>query len=76
MKQTKIPNEWRNKYAYNCLTDEQYKLLQDTHDVDDEFPVNCDECGTYTLHSDHRCDCGNRRCYFQFHNGLFDVEVD
>lgn len=74
-----IPDAWHKESAYNCLTPEQFKELQATHQQDDEFVCECDDCGSYTLQKYHRCDCGNRRCHLSYHkhNGesFFAVEV-
>lgn len=80
--ENKIPDEWHKEYAYNCLTAEQFKILQETHQIGDEFGVECDDCGNWTLDKHHRCDCGNRRCYLQIHENnkfygtYFDCAVD
>ena len=61
----KIPNEWHIGSAYNCLSKEEFALLQDTHEVGDELALSdqdC-ECETYSIDKYHRCLCGNRRCY-------------
>jgi hypothetical protein len=77
----RIPNEWRTNSAYNCLTDEEFKLFQDTHEVDENMYIDDNECEceTYTIGSHHRCSCGNRRCYittFQWEGKThFTVEV-
>lgn len=68
-----IPDHWHKEYAYNCLTNEQFKELQDKVQPGDTFQAECDECGQYTTNKHHRCDCGNRRCYFQ--HGVYEGET-
>jgi len=63
---TRIPDEWRTGGAYNCLSDDEFKLLQERHDQDSEFYADCEECETYQIDAYHRCLCGNRRCYLQY----------
>ena len=77
----KIPNEWHKEPAFNCVSDEHFRLLQDTHLIGDTFAVDdhdC-ECETFTLNGYHRCNCGNRRCCLQYQeyneSGFFFVEV-
>ena len=76
---TRIPDEWRMGNVYNCLSDSEFKLLQEQYEVGDEFCVDdhdC-ECETYVIDSYHRCSCGNRRCYIAYDetHDFFYVEV-
>lgn len=50
--------------SFNCLTDEQFKLLCEQYEEGDEFNIKglCQECESYYL-GDKRCSCGNRRIY-------------
>lgn len=60
----RIPDGWHKEPAFNCLSAEDFLLLQNTHEVGEEFSVddNDCECEKFTLDGYHRCDCGNRRC--------------
>lgn len=72
-----IPKEWHKEYAFNCLTDEQFEKFSQSHDIGDTFDCDCDECGEYTLDDSHRCNCGNRRCYFTYIERFgFSLDVD
>ena len=60
----KIPNEWHKEPAYNCLSKEDFALLQETYKVGDKLVIDdhdC-ECESYFIGEYHRCSCGNRRC--------------
>jgi hypothetical protein len=78
MKSYDIPNDWHSEYAYNCLSAEEFTLLQSRHDIGDDLYCDCQDCKTYILGKDHRCDCGSRRCYFQYNkdNNYFFISVD
>jgi hypothetical protein len=63
MESTRIPDEWHKEPAFNCLSDEDFKVLQDTYQVGVSLKVDECECGVFQLDGYHRCACGNRRCY-------------
>lgn len=80
-----IQDNWAKEYAYNCLSNEEFQLLQKTYNEGDDLPCNCDDCGSYIINKHHRCNCGNRRCYFVYNKHLapkhreimpFSIEVD
>ena len=81
IKTMKIPDEWHRESAYNCLSKEDFALLQETYEVGDELGIDnhdC-ECETYHIHKHHRCACGNRRCCIECYHydgkAFFGIEV-
>lgn len=76
-----IPDNWHKNSAFNCLTEEQWKLFRERFQIGDSFSVDCDECGLFVIEEDgyHRCRCGNRRCviYCDWYNNnwLFYADV-
>lgn len=60
----KIPENWYKNSAFNCLTEEQWKIFRQRYQIGDSFSVECDECGLFSIDEMgyHRCICGNRRC--------------
>lgn len=76
----RITDELHKTYSFNCLTAEEFKELQEMHELGDEFSCECDECGVWYLGDGRRCSCGNRRCYLiaDQYNGerFFRCDVD
>lgn len=79
-----IPAEWHKHEAFSSLSKEEFELLQNTYEVGDDLPCDCDECGSFIIWNNRRCDCGNRRCYLVYNKHLappirkefpFSVEV-
>ena len=79
-----ITLDYHKQYSYNCLTEEEFKILQETHKIGDHFMSPCDLCESFIIYGPHdrRCDCGNCRCYFIYNECIdplenyFSIEVD
>jgi hypothetical protein len=61
-----IPAEYYRTYICNCLNAEQFAKFAAEHEIGEEFECACQDCGKFTIGdmNEHRCHCGNRRCYF------------
>ena len=80
-----ITLDYHKEYSYNCLNDVQFELLQKQYKVGEHFMCwDCNVCESFFIGGplDHRCDCGNRRCYFVYNECIdpienyFSIEVD